>query len=134
MKKLIKTIKATIITVGIAFGISLGMTQPSEAAIPTGTYYPYYNNYYNSFLTYWSFYNTYHVTCYYYDAYAFYYYYLAGYLGDGNGYIYDPLGNKSDKHVNPGYYSSYTYDDNYFNLYAYYGDYYWRVCNAVASR
>ena len=130
-----RRLNAAVLIIGIIFGLVLGSTQRVEAQklpVPTNTtpYYPYYNNYYNNFIDWQSAYNTYHVTCYYYYYLMYLYYYYAGLFGDYVGYYYDPLCYKSDKHLDNKYYSSFTYHDYYYNLYAYYGDWYCHQCES----
>jgi hypothetical protein len=137
MNTVTQRLRAALLLLVIAFGILLGGTQRVEAAIPTAfsdSYYPYYNVYYNNYLTWSGYYDTYHVTSYHYNALAYLYYYYAGLYGDEYCYYYDSLGNKSDKHLSGSNYSSFTYNDYEANYYAYYGDYYWRLYHSVSSR
>jgi hypothetical protein len=124
MCNLNKRIKTAFLIIGIALAVMCGTTQ-SKAA--------YYDNYYSFFQSYINAYNSTGNAYYLYTGYAFYYYYLAGLYGDYDGYYYDPYGNKSDRHIG-NYYSSFTYNDIYFNYYAFYGDYYYRIYNSVATR
>jgi hypothetical protein len=114
MKTFIKHVKSAFLIAFIATGLMFGSTQQCKAA--------YYNNYYSSYVYYISLYNSTHVAQYYYDALAYYYYYAAGLNGDYYGYYSDPLGYKSTN-----YRGSITYAGYYYNLYAYYGDYYARL-------
>jgi hypothetical protein len=110
--------KAAVLALAIALGVMFSTTQ-SKAA--------FYNSYYSSYIYYHNLYLSTGVARYYYVAEGFYYYYLSGYYGDYYGYNVDPLYFKSDKHLNPGYYSSFTYHDYYYNYLAYIGDYYIRL-------
>jgi hypothetical protein len=123
---LIKQIKATFLITAIAVVLMIGITQQSKAA--------YYDNYYSYYQSYINSYNLTGNAYYYYTGYAFYYYYLSGLYGDSYAFQYDPFGNYSDRHVNPTYYSSFTYHDNYYNYYASIGDAYYRVYNSVTGR
>ena len=112
-----------IVAVGV---LMLGSTQQCKAA--------YYDNYYSIYQEYLSAYDSTGNPYYYYTGYCYYYYYIAGLYADYYGYNYDPSGNKSDKHLDPGYYASFSYYDIYWNYYAYIGDYYYRIYNNVGSR
>ena len=114
MKILSKKLKTAVLVLAIALGVMFGTTQQSKAA--------FYNNYYTLYSIYLSYYYSTGIAQYYWDAYAFYYYYLAGYYGDYFGYYADPFADKSTN-----YRGSTTYAGYYYNTYAYYGDYYARL-------
>jgi hypothetical protein len=109
-----KQIKSTFLIAAIAAGLMFGSAQSCKAA--------YYNNYYSAYVYYLNAYNSTHVVQYYYAAVAYYYYYVAGFDGDYYGFYADPVGFKSTN-----YRGSITYAGYYYNLFAYYGDYYIRL-------
>lgn len=109
-----KKFKTTILTLGIALGVMFGATQQSKAA--------FYNKYFTAYQVYTNLYQRTRIAQFYYDARAFLYYYYAGYFGDFAGYHYDPVGFKSTT-----YRGSTTYAGNYYDTYAYYGDYFIRL-------
>jgi hypothetical protein len=110
----LRKIKASFLIMCIALGVMIGSTQESKAA--------YYNNYNSLYVYYLNLYHSTGVPQYYYDAVAFYYYYLAGLYGDYYGYYYDSVGYKSTN-----YRGSTTYAGYYYDVYASYGDYYIRL-------
>ena len=117
-----KRINETIIIVTIALGLIFGAAQQSKAGGDPLYYnrYQYYYGYYSANPTSAN-YNTYYLGF----AIPNYYYWYAGEQGDTQGLQNDPYGAKSDKHLSSSYYSSFTYESYYDNLYKYYGDYYW---------
>jgi hypothetical protein len=117
-----KTLKATFVIAAIALGVAFGGAQQSKA----GGYQQYYNLYQYYYGWYASNpttanYNTYYLGF----SLPNYYYWYAGEFSQDQGYQNDLYGRKSDQHLNSGYYSSFTYESYYLNLYKYYGDYYW---------
>jgi hypothetical protein len=123
---MIKKFKAGFLIVGVGLSLMFGSAQQTQAA--------YYDNYYSYFQHFLSYYNQTGNAYYYYTGYAFYYYYLAGLYGDYDAFTYDPYGNYSDRQINSGYYSSFTYHDIYYNYYADIGDRLYRYYNSVATR
>ena len=127
-----RKIGAVVLTGAFALSLIQGGTPPAHAAIPASpdsANYPYYNNYYNQWLTYSSLYSSTGYTPYYYYANAYLEYYYAGFYGDYAGYNLDSLGQKSvyfkgrSTSPNPSYLTS-TYEASYYNYYGWFGDYY----------
>ena len=114
VKMLIKQIKSIYLMAALVAGLMVGSTQQSRAA--------FYDNYYSLYVIYLNAYNSTGVLQYYYNAIAFYYYYIAGYSGDYYGYYYDPTGFKSTI-----YRGSTTFAGYYYDHFAFYGDYYIRL-------
>jgi hypothetical protein len=118
--------RSALLAVCIVMGVMFGGTQQGQAA--------YYDNYYSYYQSYINAYNQTGNPYYYYTGRAFYYYYLSGFSGDYDAFYYDPYGNYSDRHLSSSYYSSFSYHDIYYNYYADFGDYYFRLYHNVAPR
>jgi hypothetical protein len=116
MKILKKQIQMTFLAFAIAAGTMLGSVQQCKATTD------YYNDYYNYYQYYTGYYNATGNTSYYYRSIAYYYYWVGSYYGDYYGYNSNSLGSKS-----PTYNGNNSYWDSYYNYYAYYGDYYYRL-------